>query len=65
MNERLVSFVYDMIAYHAPATAVEEMVKKAEMTPVDMEAPDAFDQSHIERFAREMVIRLEGTDDIN
>lgn len=64
MNERLVSFVYDMIAYHAPATAVEEMVKKAEMTAVDQEEPDPFDQGHIERFARDMTKRLE-TDGIN
>jgi hypothetical protein len=59
MNERLVSFVYDMVAYHAPSGAVEEMIKKAEMTPVDGEEPDPFDQSHIERFARDMAKRLE------
>lgn len=63
MNERLVAFINDMISYHAPPKSIEHGVGKAEYTAPDDDPPDPFEQDHIELYARQLVARLEGTND--
>lgn len=62
MNERLVAFMYDLIAHHAPPMSIISVIEKAEYIEPDDAPPDPFEQSNIELLARELVARLEGND---